>query len=219
MSDFIQILKGRRSVRYFSSQPVERETIERMVELATWAPSASNRQEWRFIVIKDQAIKEQIVDLGGSVTIKSAPVVILALYSNQTTNLEYQDHIQSAAAAIQNLLLAAWYLGLGTCWICHLPRKSLLRRLLSVPRSFDPVAAVLLGYPLKPCKKVSRKYNAREIIGFDRFDFPGAQQSSKDSFLPLRRVLLFAYGRLPLFFKRKWVNRFLDKKFVKKFEN
>ncbi len=217
--DFLTVLKTRRSVRRFGSKPVAEGTIEQLIELAAWAPSACDRQEWRFIVVKDRKAKDRIVELGGAIIIRSAPVVILVLYSNQTTNLEYQDHVQSAAAATQNLLLAAHYFGLAGCWVCHLPPKKALRKLLSIPKEFDPMSAVILGYPSGPPAEVRRKRAVAEITSDGRFDFPQAPHASADSHLKLRRFLTFVYKHSPVFLKRTFLNKLADKKFVKKFDN
>ena len=91
----------------------------KVIEAGMWAPSACNLQNWKFIVIDNQNLKEKLVDWGAAIFIKHAPMAILVLYDNRTANIEYQDHIQSAAAAIQNMLLAAISLELGTCWICQ----------------------------------------------------------------------------------------------------
>lgn len=217
--DFIQTLITRRSIRNFKNQSVPRELIKKIIDLAIHAPSACNRQEWRFIVIEEDIIKKNIFDLGGSQVITQAPVVILVLYSNQTTNLEYHDDIQSASAAIENLLLAASDSGLGGCWVCHLPTKSQLRKLLAIPSDFDPVAAVVLGYPNFLPKPVNRKYQAEQVISYNQYNFSQAANVSKDSNLRLRRLLIKIYQSSPLFIKRKFLNRFLDKNLVKKFDN
>ena len=217
--DFEEIIKARRSVRKFQAREVENDKIQQLIATATLAPSACNRQEWRFIAIKDNSIKEKIVELGGAITIKSAPLVILALYSRQTTNLEYKDHIQSTAAAIENMLLEAQHLGLGGCWVCHLPSKRALRKLLSIPKAFEPIAAVLLGYPEIVPSPMPRKYQPSQILSFNKFDFPQTQAISKDSHLALRRALIFCYKRSPSFIKKNLLNKLIDTKFTKKFDN
>lgn len=217
--DLIETLITRRSIRRFINQAVPQDLIEKVISLAIQAPSACNRQEWRFIVIKSEDIKKKIFNLGGSVVITKAPVVILVLYSNQTNNLEYSDHIQSAAAAIQNLLLAAHNYNLAGCWICHLPDKKTIRKLLDIPKIFDPVAAVAIGYPEIIPKEVPRKYRLEQIISYDIFNFPEANEVEKDRNLRPRRILIYIYKHCPLLFKIGFLNKFIEKSLVKKFDN
>lgn len=217
--DFLDLVKSRRSIRVFKEVAVEEEKLKKIIDIAIEAPSACNRQDWRFIVVTDQSLKDLIVDAGGAAIIKNAPAVIFALYSNVTTNTEYQDYVQSAAAAIQNLLLAANYYGLGGCWICHLPPKKILKKTLNIPGNFDPIAAVLVGYPAKEPNKINRKNRVEQIISYNRFYFPQAAAIEKENFIIARKFLIFIYKRMPLFIKKIILNKFIDKKFVKKFDN
>lgn len=217
--EFIEVLTNRRSVRKFSNRRVSQDLIKNIISLAVCAPSACNRQEWRFIVIEKEEIKKKIFDFGGSEVITDAPVVILVLYSNQTNNLEYSDHIQSAAAAIQNLLLAAYNYNLAGCWICHLPSKRVLRKFFNIPKIFDPVAAIALGYPSIVPVKIPRKYKPEQVISYDKFDFPETKEVESDSNLILRQILSYIYKHSPLFIKKRFLNKFINKNLVKKFDN
>ena len=139
--DLYEAIKGRRSVRRYKPDPVPRETLDRVLEMAIWAPSGMNRQNWHFVVVtgdkKDnmvnvasksydhiepvlkevfasappvvEATKKFFQKLGG------APVLIFAYYS--PTRERHETSVQTVAAAIQNLLLAAHAEGLGTCWM------------------------------------------------------------------------------------------------------
>lgn len=217
--DFLDVIKNRRSIRVFKELEVEGEKLKKIIDIAIEAPSACNRQDWRFVVVTDQSLKDSIVDAGGAVIIKNAPAVIFILYPNATTNVEYQDYVQSAAAATQNLLLAVNYYGLGGCWICNLPLKKILRKILNIPRNFDPIAAVLVGYPAKELHKINRKNRTEQIISYNKFYFPQATAISKENFVIVKKILIFIYRRMPLFIKKIILNKFIDKKFVKKFEN
>lgn len=153
--ELLDALLGRRSIRSFEDKKVEKDKIELMIKMATYAPSASNRQAWKFIEIDDREIKEKICsNNGGGIQygknlILNAPTGILVLYRNDVSKncLIYKDHIQSAAAAIQNILLTAHELGIGTCWICKLPKPKYLRRILNIPYYYDIIGYVAMGYP------------------------------------------------------------------------
>ena len=203
-----------RSIRKFSNREVPKDAIEEIVLAANWAPSACNYQLWKFIVIDDPKIKEMIFEQGGASFIKDAPVGILVLYDNRSDNLEYRDYIQSAAAAIQNMLLAATSLGIGSCWVCHLPPKSVLRRLLKIPAYFDPIAYIPLGYPLSEVKPHPRKNALNDIISWNKFTFQTQRQSIFK--LIVKRLLKRTYLYSPFFLKKAL--RPLAERFVKKFD-
>lgn len=153
--EFQEVVFGRRSVRNFLDRPIDKEKLNQLIEAAIHAPSASNKQAWKFIVIDDENIKKTICSMNGSVVkagseiILRAPIGIVVLYRNDVSKnyIQYRDTIQSAAAAIQNMQLMAYNIGLGTCWICKLPLQKTLKKLLNIPRVYDVIAYVALGYP------------------------------------------------------------------------
>ena len=145
----------RRSIRTFSDKPVSGETVDSLIEAAIYAPSAGNKQGWRFIIVDSDEIKKTLCAFNGIAMpnghdlIMRAPLGIVVLYRNDVSkNLyEYKDHIQTAGAAIENLLLKATELGLGTCWICKLPTQKKMRKLFGIPKCYDVIAYIALGYP------------------------------------------------------------------------
>ena len=217
--DIIDIIKKRRSIRRFKPDLVPEDLVKKIIEAATWAPSACNIQGWRFIIVDDPTIKEEIVNQGGAIIIKEAPLGILVVYDKRTKNVEYQDYIQSGAACIQNLILAATNFGLGACWICNLPPKRILRRIFKIPQSFSPIAYVILGYPANEVKEMARTYPLNHLIGYNFFNPKFPQEKINTARLFFHRVFRKIYYLLPVFLKKKFLNKFVDKKFVKKFEN
>lgn len=205
----------RRSVRKFRDEHISRELIEEIIRSASWAPSACNNQLWRFVVVDDSKLKQEIVEEGGAAFIKDSPVGIIILYDSYTDNSEYSDNIQSAAAAVQNMLLTATSLGIGSCWVCQLPGKATLRRLLKIPKYFEPIAYVALGYSALDVKSHPRKNQLSEIASWNKFDFKIAKP--KRARLKLRSIIRKAYFSLPLALKKAL--RPIAEKFVKKFEN
>ncbi len=159
------------------------------------------------------------MEKGGSVVIKTAPVGILVLYNNQTTNLEYKDYIQSASATINTLLLTAHYYGLGGCWICHLPCIKTIRNLFKIPSIFSPIAFVALGYPTSQPQEVKRKYSVEDVISYNVFDFKVSTEKLSKIKLFGTRLLRKIYLKTPDFIKKGFLNKIVDKKFVKKFKN
>jgi len=217
--DFLNVIKSRRSVRNFTAEPVDKDLIKKIIGVAVMAPSACNIQGWQFIVVDKEEIKQKLVDHGGSVVIKNAPVGILALYDNRTKDMEYRDYIQSAAAGIENLLLAATYFGLASCWICHLPPKKQVRKIFSVPRHYDPIAYILLGHKEKEPVDMPREYKVEDILNYNEFRPNPASKNHPEPNAVLKKLLVKIYHITPVFIKKSFLNKFLDKYFVKKFEN
>lgn len=213
-----EAIRNRRSIRNFTEQPVDIELIKKIIEMGIYAPSACNIQGWRFVIITKQQIKDKIVDLGGSAQIKNAPVGILVLYDKRSKNTEYHDHIQSAAACVENMLLAACSYGLGACWICNLPLKNRLRNALNIPSVLDPVAYIIMGYPKSKPAPIERKYPLSKLISFNQFD---SQETIKETekLLLIKKILLKLYRLSPSWLNKLFLNKFIDKRFVKKFKN
>lgn len=219
MENFLEVINSRRSIRNFTQQLVERGLIKKILDIAIKAPSACNVQGWHFIVVDEEETKQKLIDFGGSIVIKNAPVGILVLYDNRTKNTEFRDNIQSAAAAIENILLAATYYNLGSCWICHLPPKRQLRKIFSFPKYMDPIAYVLLGHKQSDPVETLRKYKSEEITSFNNYFRDVRDEGTIEENILIRKLLMKIYYVAPLFIKKHFLNKFIDKRFVKKFKN
>ena len=208
-------IKSRRSIRGFTKKRINKDILLKIIDIARWAPSNCNTQGWRFIIVDNPKLQKKMISNGGSPVIRQAQQGILVLYDNQSDNKEYLDYVQSAAAAIQNMIVYAHSLGLGACWICHLPRKNVLRKIFRIPTEFDPIAYIAVGYPLKTAVQVKRKYNLQQIVSFNKFT--SLSRGIKKSVF-LKSIFRRCYYLLPAVLK-KLVNPYVDRKFVKKFKN
>jgi nitroreductase len=216
----LSLLAERRSVRRFTGEPVPAETIRALLEYACLAPSACNFQAWRFVIVNDDDLKRRMVAAGGGTLIAKAPCGVLVCYDNTTKNVHYRDDLQSAAACVQNLLLAAQAHGLGACWVCHLPSRRVLRRLFGIPWHYSPAAYVLLGYPASAVPKpVTRRHAVSEITGINAFPSQAGQARPSRLRTLTLRLLMRAYMAVPAWLKQGFVNRLADTRFTKKFEN
>lgn len=161
--DFDKVLKGRRSIRSYLDKNVPEELIRQIIEAATFAPSAKNGQQWRFTVLTGNAKRalthvfrrnletlskrigpENMGSSFGSCKImEEAPVVIMVWNAGERG---WETEIHSVAAAIQNMLLKAYDLGLGTLWIGDIfyTHKALEHHL---GKPWKLTAAVALGWP------------------------------------------------------------------------
>ena len=215
-----EALAARRSVRKFRNEPVPRDILMRIIEAGTRAPSACNIQGWRFIIVEKPELRLALHEGGGSALIPSSPAGILVAYDNTTKNIPYRDDVQSAAACIQNMLLAAYALGLGACWICNLPDPSFVRRMFGMPWNYSPVAYLIIGYPAdKAPRDVPRRFRVEDVVGIDCF--PVASQAETPGRLKVifLRIAYWCYRITPRFLKKTMLNRFVDRNLTKKFEN
>ena len=213
------VVRSRRSVRRYREAPVPKDLLHELLDVATWAPSACNKQDWRFVLVDDKAIMSKIVDAGGAIIIPKAPQGILVSYRESVRNAYYRDDVQSACACIQNFLLMAAARGIATCWICHLPRKGALRSLFKIPADFQPIAYIMVGYADDgKFTEVARKHKIGDITGNNSFKNIG-DDTKKSAWPWAEKKLANGYRFMPLFLKKLFLNRLLDKNFVKKFKN
>ena len=172
--DVLQAIKGRRSIRAFKNQDVPAETVEKLIDAARWAPSAGNIQPWEFIIVRKPEIKRRLVEATlGQMFIEEAPVVIVVCANEERSSQGYGVRgktlycIQDTAAAIQNIHLTAYSLGLGTCWVGAF-REEETREILKIPQGIRPVAMIPVGYPAEVPAARSRK-PISQIVHYETF--------------------------------------------------
>ena len=172
--DVLEAIKGRRSIRAFKNQDVPAEIVEKLIEAARRAPSAGNIQPWEFVVVRKPEIKRRLVEAALDQTfIEEAPVVIAVCANEGRSSLGYGVRgktlycIQDTAAAIQNILLAAYSLGLGTCWIGAF-REERARETLKTPHGVRPIAIIPVGYPAEAPPPPGRR-PISQIVRYETF--------------------------------------------------
>ncbi len=148
----MEAIKGRRSIRKFKDLAVEKEKIEELLNAAQMAPSAGNLQARDFITVSNRIIKQKLAKAAlGQSFIEQAPVVIIVVANIERYSRIYKSRgefyaIEDAAACIENLLLSAHSLGLGTCWVGAFDENE-VSELLKIPDKILPVAIIPVGYP------------------------------------------------------------------------
>ena len=160
----------RRSIRKFKPGPVEKEKVERILKAGRLAPSAKNRQEWRFVAIQKKSIRERIEEAAfGEEHVGQAPVIIAVC----TTNISYRmpnGHLSypiDLTFAASFMLLQAVSEGLGTCCITTFDEQA-VRDILSVPYSMRIVVHLLVGYSDEVAEPSIRK-PLKSIISYDHW--------------------------------------------------
>jgi len=152
--EVLAAIRARRSVREFDPRrEVSATELETLLEAARWAPSAGNAQPWRFVVVRDLNLRRGLAQAAwGQGFLAQAPVVIVVCADLARAREAYGQRgetlycLQDTAAAIQNMLLAATQLGLGTCWVGAFQEEE-VSRLLGLPPHLRPVALIPVGYP------------------------------------------------------------------------
>jgi len=149
--EFYEVIRTRRSIRSYKADPVPEESLRRVLDAARMAPSGSNRQPWKFIVVKSPEKKRRVAQAcGGQMWIDEAPIVIAAAGWKVPTNrggyIGEKSFVMDLSIAFTQLILAARAEGLGTCWIGDFQNTE-LKKILELPDDLDVVAVTPLGYP------------------------------------------------------------------------
>jgi len=185
----IRTIETMRSVRDFRPDPVEDHTVRAVLQAAVAAPSASNTQPWEFVLLRDEATKRLVGKLVGDRWHKlmdsyirtlpprtrriyegatrlvddtsAVPVVVLACIDLERASKSEEARYASIYPAVQNLMLAAWSLGLGACLTthgCSVPRgEAEVKEALGIPRHIKVAAMVYLGYPARAYRPPKRR--------------------------------------------------------------
>jgi len=172
--ELLDIIKNRRSIRKYYKEDIPTEDLYKILEAARWAPSAGNLQPWEFIIIKNDTIKEKIASAAyGQYWITEAPIIIIACTDIYRTASVYGRRgkdlycIQDVAAAIQNILLMAHYMGYGTCWVGAFNEEE-ISSILSLPEHVRPLAIIPIGKPReKPAPRKRRPLH--DIIHYEKW--------------------------------------------------
>ena len=214
MSDILDLISSRRSIRRYTPDPIPDEMIDKILEAARWAPTGHNYQPWRLIVVKDPETKKKIGRLSklatgsretafygmGTLQPRFANIkdpqeremVLKIMYTGQVSEfagnatvlivvlgsmLEGELNVPyDLAACMENMILEAHSLGIGTCWV-HAPvggtRDAIrFKKLLKIPTGmgdYKVLAALSLGWPLAPRKHPRPKKSLDEIVYWEEF--------------------------------------------------
>ncbi len=147
----LDIIKTRRSIRAFLPDEIPDPLIAQILAAGSWAPSAGNVQPWHFYLVRESYLKSKLaLSAVGQKHIAQAPLVIVVAADQAKAMQAYQARgkdlycLQDTAAAMQNMLLAAHSLGLGSCWAGAFDEDA-VKKLLRLPPAHRPVALLALG--------------------------------------------------------------------------
>lgn len=151
--DMLEFIKSRRTIRRYRQQKIDQSILTELVQCARMAPSASNRQPLEYFIVQQDELLEQVfrtLSWAGYIAPEGNPregekpvayIVVLMKKENDKPVAKYD-----AGAAIENMLLAAWSYGIGSCWLGSVKRSE-LAQVLSIPEDYVIDSVIALGYP------------------------------------------------------------------------
>jgi nitroreductase len=164
--DVLDSIRDRRSIRQYRAEGIPEEKLTQVLEAGRWAPSAGNRQPWRFVVVRDDGLRKRLGEIAPfGWFMAEAPVTIAVVIDPQGSNHPVED----GAAATQNMLLAAHALGLGTCWIGSYGSsyEDEAKQILGIPAERRVLSLVSVGYAAESPQKDRMELNV--LVSYDRY--------------------------------------------------
>jgi nitroreductase len=162
--DVFEAIKTRRSIRKYKPNPIPDEKLKMIFEAARLAPSAGNRQPWRFVVVRDAERKKALAKAAKNQMFIADAAAIVAAVGDPEVSKKWHD--KDVMIAVEHMILAATALGYGTCWIGALEEKE-VKRLLNIPKKAHVIALLPIGVPddtpsPRPRKEISEIFFEEE---------------------------------------------------------
>ena len=164
---FSELVTHRYSCRDYQPRAVEKEKLDYVLECVRLAPSAVNRQPWRFRLVTSEADKAKVQQCYHRDWIRTAPMYVVAsvLHDEEWVRRDGKHHGDiDVAIAVEHLCLAATEQGLATCWVCNFD-AALLRQLFDLPAGEEPTVVIPLGYAADEMTEKKRKDAADIVVG------------------------------------------------------
>jgi len=166
----LDTIRNRGSIRIYKDKSIPKDDLLKVLEAARLAQSAANRQPWQFIVVTDSLTKERLVEVADNQSFVGEAAAVIVCLANPDESAKvgpFDGFLIDLTIAIENMVLTAWDLGIGSCWIGAFNEKR-VREMLGVPRKLRVVSLLTLGYP---DEKAGAKYRKplHEIIHYGRY--------------------------------------------------
>lgn len=166
-----EVIEKRRSIRKYRSQPLDQMNINRILEAARLAPSAANCQPWHFIVVTDPETRQKMKNVYDRDWFVSAPLILIGCADPEDGWVRRDGENYSeidVAIAMQNMVLVATELGLGTCWVADFDEAA-IHQILQIPEAKKIVAIITVGYPDTIKGVVTDRKSLNEIVHFKKW--------------------------------------------------
>jgi nitroreductase len=169
--DVFHAIKLRRSIRAYQDKAIEEEKLKRVLEAGRLAPSAKNRQEWRYVLVKDKELRKKVaVACNNQYFIAEAPVIIVgcATMVDYVLSCGQPAYTIDVSISMDHMTLQAVEEGLGTCWIGSF-KEDEVKRILNIPKEFRVVEVMPLGYP-KFLPEAKPRMKLEDIVTWDKYE-------------------------------------------------
>jgi len=162
----IDYILSRRSIRRYQTKDIPQDILQQILEAGRQGPSAANRQPVRFVIVNDRNLLKVLCDTLFTRFVKYAPLAIVGC-ADVKSFLTGKWAVVDTAIAMENMVIAAWTLGVGSCWIgaCN---EEKVKELLKIPDKWNVVALATFGYPAEQ-PKPRKKKSFEEMFSFNRF--------------------------------------------------
>jgi nitroreductase len=168
--DVLSAVQERRSIRQYSDKPVEDDKLNKVLEAGRLSPSATNRQSWKFIIVKDEITRAKLTEAtNGQEFVGQAPVIIAACGTDPDSVMACGQHRHAVdiSIAVAYMILEAHEQGLGTCWLGNFNEK-MVKEILGIPENIRVVTIFPLGYPAESPAQRPRK-PLEEIVCYEKY--------------------------------------------------
>ena len=164
MNDILKIIKSRRSIRNYKNEKIKDEEILKIVEAGRWAPSASNNQPWRFIIVQNVELIKKIGDACKILTINSfvekAPLIIIIYTEKKHRWVELDCGI-----CAENMMLEAHSIGIGSCFVGAF-KENRIKEIINLPEDLNVVGLITFGYKENE-KEPTLRLDLKDIVKYD----------------------------------------------------
>ncbi len=172
LHDIQSLAMQRFSCRRYISREISDDTLIGLLECARIAPSACNKQPWRFVIVNTPELRSEILRSYPREWLENVPAFIVACgdHSEAWHRADGKDHTDiDIAIAVEHICLAATAAGLGTCWICNFDAE-ILGKALNCPEHIEPIAIIPVAYPDPELQQPEKKRKPlEEIVRWGKF--------------------------------------------------
>ncbi len=158
MMSVMEAIEKRKSIRAYQSQPIEQEKLDQILEAGRLAPSATNQQAWKFILVTDPELRQKMVAACRNQAFVGQAPLVMVLCSNEVRDMPCGQPARTIDCSItlSYMQLQAAELGIGSCWLGAFSAEE-VRELLKIPEEYQIVAVSPFGYPAEEGRQRSRK--------------------------------------------------------------
>ncbi len=177
--DIIKLIKSRYAVRHFSSKELDETIIEKILTAGQFAPSPLNSQPWHFTLIRSKTSLKNLASAAKHASfLADAPLLIIVSVNDKigidNWLIKHRQHAYSGAAAMQNMWLAAWGLGIGCCWVTL--DESTTKDIISLPDDHLLIGGLALGYIEEKHSEKNEDKDRKTLSLITSFEIYGANE-------------------------------------------